>query len=68
MVVTPVDMFGKGGGWGIGILSTHNPGLTVGGSRQKPGLKDGEIAVREFLNYLTMTSFMAHLQPDSLKY
>jgi pyruvate/2-oxoglutarate dehydrogenase complex dihydrolipoamide acyltransferase (E2) component len=43
-------MFGKGGGWGIGFLPTHNLGITVGGISQKPGVKDGEILVRDYLN------------------
>ena len=50
VVVTSVGMFGKGGGWGIGFLPTHNLGLTVGGISQKPGVKDGNILVRDFLN------------------
>jgi pyruvate/2-oxoglutarate dehydrogenase complex dihydrolipoamide acyltransferase (E2) component len=50
VVVTSVGMFGKGGGWGIGFLPTHNLGITVGGISQKPGVKDGEIMVRDYLN------------------
>jgi pyruvate/2-oxoglutarate dehydrogenase complex dihydrolipoamide acyltransferase (E2) component len=50
VVVTSVGMFGKGGGWGIGFLPTHTLGLTVGGMAQKPGVHDGQIAVREYLN------------------
>ena len=50
VVLTSVGMFGKGGGWGIGFLPTHNLGITVGGISQKPGLKDGEIVVREYLD------------------
>lgn len=50
VVVTSVGMFGKGGGWGIGFLPTHNLGITVGGICQKPGVKDGEILVRDYLN------------------
>lgn len=50
VVVTSVGMFGKGGGWGIGFLPTHNLGITVGGIIQKPGVKDGEILVRDYLN------------------
>ncbi len=50
VVVTSVGMFGKSGGWGIGFLPTHNLGITVGGISQKPGVKDGEILIREFLN------------------
>ena len=43
-------MFGKGGGWGIAFLPTHTLGLTVGGITQKPGVQDGQIEVREYLN------------------
>ena len=48
--VTSVGMFGKGGGWGIAFLPTHTLGLTVGGIAQKPGVHDGQIEVREYLN------------------
>jgi pyruvate/2-oxoglutarate dehydrogenase complex dihydrolipoamide acyltransferase (E2) component len=50
VVLTSVGMFGKGGGWGIGFLPTHTLGLTVGGIAQKPGVYDGQIEVREYLN------------------
>jgi len=50
VVVTSVGMFGKGGGWGIGFLPTHTMGLTVGGISQKPGVIDGRIEIREYLN------------------
>jgi pyruvate/2-oxoglutarate dehydrogenase complex dihydrolipoamide acyltransferase (E2) component len=50
VVVTSVGMFGKGGGWGIGFLPTHTLGLTVGGIVQKPGVHDGQVEVREYLN------------------
>jgi pyruvate/2-oxoglutarate dehydrogenase complex dihydrolipoamide acyltransferase (E2) component len=50
VVVTSVGMFGKGGGWGIGFLPTHTLGLTVGGIAQKPGVHDGRVEVREYLN------------------
>ena len=54
VVVTSVGMFGKGGGWGIGFLPLHNLGLTVGGISNKPGVHQGQISIREFLN-LTIT-------------
>lgn len=54
VVVTAVGMFGKGGGWGVGLPS-HSLTILVGGIAQKPGVVDGQIAVREYL-YLT-TSF-----------
>jgi len=50
VVVTSVGMFGKGGGWGIGFLPTHNLGITVGGINEKPGVHQGHIAIREILN------------------
>jgi pyruvate/2-oxoglutarate dehydrogenase complex dihydrolipoamide acyltransferase (E2) component len=50
VVVTSVGMFGKGGGWGIGFLPTHNLGITVGGIHQKPGVFEGQIAIREYIN------------------
>lgn len=49
VIVTSVGMFGKGGGWGITFLPTHTLGLTVGGIVQKPGVHEGEIAIREYL-------------------
>ena len=49
-VVTSIGMFGKGGGWGIGFLPVHTLGLTVGGIAPKPGVHDGQIAIREMLN------------------
>jgi pyruvate/2-oxoglutarate dehydrogenase complex dihydrolipoamide acyltransferase (E2) component len=50
VVLTSVGMFGKGGGWGIGFLPTHNLGITVGGINTKPGVHQGQIAIREYLN------------------
>jgi pyruvate/2-oxoglutarate dehydrogenase complex dihydrolipoamide acyltransferase (E2) component len=50
VVVTSVGMFGRGGGWGIGFLPTHNLGITVGGISQKPGVSEGKITIREYLN------------------
>lgn len=49
-MITSVGMFGRGGGWGVGFLPTHTLGLTVGGIARKPGVYEGEIAVREILN------------------
>jgi pyruvate/2-oxoglutarate dehydrogenase complex dihydrolipoamide acyltransferase (E2) component len=50
VVITSVGMFGKGGGWGIVFLPMHTLGLTVGGIVQKPGVYEGQIAIREYLN------------------
>ncbi|MEW5873084.1 MAG: 2-oxo acid dehydrogenase subunit E2 [Chloroflexota bacterium] len=49
-ILTSVGMFGKGSGWGLTFLPYHNLGLTVGGIAQKPGVHNGEIAIREYLN------------------
>jgi hypothetical protein len=49
-VITSVGMFGKGGGWGLGFLPTHTLGVTVGGIAEKPGVIDGQIAIREYLH------------------
>jgi pyruvate/2-oxoglutarate dehydrogenase complex dihydrolipoamide acyltransferase (E2) component len=49
-IVTSVGMFGHGGGWGIGFLPMHTIGLTLGGIAQKPGVVDGQIAIREYLD------------------
>jgi pyruvate/2-oxoglutarate dehydrogenase complex dihydrolipoamide acyltransferase (E2) component len=54
VIITSIGMFGKGGGWGIGFLPMHTMGLTVGGIVQKPGVHEGQIAIREYLN-LTMS-------------
>ena len=47
--ITAVGMFGKGSGWGI-----PTPGytlmLTLGGIASKPGVVDGQIAIREYLS------------------
>ena len=49
-IVTSVGMFGQRGGWGVGFLPLHTLGLTVGGISQKPGVHEGQIAIREYLN------------------
>ena len=46
--ITAVGMFGKGGGWGIAV-STHSLFLTLGGIAEKPGVVDGQIAIRKYL-------------------
>lgn len=53
-VVTSVGMFGHGSGWGIAFVPMHTLGLTVGGIAEKPGVIDGRIEVREYLD-LTIT-------------
>ncbi len=50
VVVTSVGMFARGGLWGIGFLPTHTMGLTVGGISRKPGIHEGAISIRDYLN------------------
>jgi pyruvate/2-oxoglutarate dehydrogenase complex dihydrolipoamide acyltransferase (E2) component len=40
-------MFGKGVGWGIPI--SNRTQITLGGIAEKPGVVDGQIAIREYL-------------------
>lgn len=49
-IVTSVGMFGNGSGWGFGFLPLHNLGLTVGGIAEKPGVVEGRIEIREYLD------------------
>ena len=49
-IVTSVGMFGQGSGWGVGFLPLHTLGLTVGGLTQKPGVVEGQIAIRDYLD------------------
>jgi len=60
VVVTAVGMFGKGGGWGVGLPS-HSLTILVGGIAQKPGVVAGEIAIRE---YLCLTTSFDHAVVD----
>jgi len=46
--ITAVGMFGKGAGWGI-PLTGHTLYVTLGGIAEKPGVVDGQIALREYL-------------------
>ena len=54
--ITAVGMFGKGAGWGIPLVG-HNLYITLGGIGEKPGVVDGQIAIRE---YLSMTISIDH--------
>jgi pyruvate/2-oxoglutarate dehydrogenase complex dihydrolipoamide acyltransferase (E2) component len=49
-VVTSIGMFARGGAWGITFLPTHTLGLTLGGIASKPGVHEGQIAIREYLD------------------
>jgi pyruvate/2-oxoglutarate dehydrogenase complex dihydrolipoamide acyltransferase (E2) component len=51
--MTAVGMFGEGSGWGIPI-ATHTLMITLGGIGVKPGVVDGHMAIREYLN-MTMS-------------
>jgi pyruvate/2-oxoglutarate dehydrogenase complex dihydrolipoamide acyltransferase (E2) component len=48
--VTSVGMFVQGRFWGIAFLPMHTLGLTVGGIAAKPGVHEGVIAIREYLD------------------
>ena len=48
VTMTAVGMFGKGAGWGIPIAGTLM--MTVGGIGEKPGVVDGQIAIRDYLS------------------
>jgi pyruvate/2-oxoglutarate dehydrogenase complex dihydrolipoamide acyltransferase (E2) component len=48
VIVTAVGMFGEHGGWGI-TLPGNSLGVVIGGIGQKPGVVDGQIAIREYL-------------------
>jgi pyruvate/2-oxoglutarate dehydrogenase complex dihydrolipoamide acyltransferase (E2) component len=50
VVITSVGMFARGGGWGIGMLPMHTLALTLGGIAEKPGVIDGRIEIREYLD------------------
>lgn len=49
VLVTAVGMFGKGGGWGIPKPS-QTLTVTLGGIAERPGVVEGEIKIREYLD------------------
>lgn len=49
VMVTSVGMFGEGGGWAI-TMPNFTLSIAVGGIAKKPGIHDGEIAVRDYLD------------------
>ena len=49
VLITAVGMFGKGSGWGIPVAEP-TLSITLGGIAEKPGVVDGHIAIREYLN------------------
>ena len=54
--LTAVGMFGKGAGWGIPV-EYRALNITLGGLAEKPGVVDGQIAIRD---YLSMTLSFNH--------
>lgn len=49
VMVTAVGMFGAGGGWAI-TMPNFTLNIGVGGISEKPGMHEGQIAIREFLD------------------
>ena len=49
VALSSVGMFGKGSGWGIPPANPPSLIVTVGGIGKKPGVVDGQIAIREYL-------------------
>ena len=49
VLVSAVGMFGHGGGWGI-PMPTFTLTVTLGGIAGKPGVVDGRIEIREYLD------------------
>lgn len=50
VVLSSIGMFGRGGGWGVAMMPMHTLGLLVGGMAEKPGVVDGRIEIREYLD------------------
>jgi len=49
VTLSAVGMFGKGAGWGTPPTIPSLCWITVGGIGEKPGVVDGQIAIREYL-------------------
>ncbi|MFN2302297.1 MAG: 2-oxo acid dehydrogenase subunit E2 [Anaerolineales bacterium] len=49
VMVTAVGMFSSGGGWAI-TMPNFTLNVAVGGIVKKPGIHDGQISIREFLD------------------
>ena len=49
VALSSVGMFGKSAGWGIPPANPPSLLITVGGIGEKPGVVDGQIAIREYL-------------------
>jgi pyruvate/2-oxoglutarate dehydrogenase complex dihydrolipoamide acyltransferase (E2) component len=50
VALTSVGMFGNGAGWGIPPATPPSLWVTVGGIGEKPGVVDGQIAIRDYLS------------------
>jgi pyruvate/2-oxoglutarate dehydrogenase complex dihydrolipoamide acyltransferase (E2) component len=50
VVLSSVGMFGNGAGWGIPPATPPSLWITVGGIGEKPGVVDGQIAIRDYLS------------------
>jgi pyruvate/2-oxoglutarate dehydrogenase complex dihydrolipoamide acyltransferase (E2) component len=50
VTLSAVGMFGKGAGWGIPPTIPSLLWITVGGIGEKPGVVDGQIAIRDYLS------------------
>lgn len=50
VALSSVGMFGKGAGWGIPPAGPPSLQMTVGGIGEKPGIVDGQIAIRDYLS------------------
>lgn len=58
--ISNIGMFGHGSGWGI-PLNDHTLDLTLGSIASKPGVVNGQLAIRE---YLSMTVSVNHAIVD----
>jgi pyruvate/2-oxoglutarate dehydrogenase complex dihydrolipoamide acyltransferase (E2) component len=50
VALSSVGMFGKGSGWGIPPATPPSLWITVGGIGEKPGVVEGQIAIRDYLS------------------
>lgn len=49
VLVSSIGMFGTGSGWGLPVPN-HTLQLTLGGIAEKPGVLDGQIAIRQMMS------------------
>ena len=50
VMVSAVGMFGNSSGWGISPGSFYTTDIIIGGIAEKPGVVDGQIAIRDYLS------------------